>query len=67
VDHLPIFISKPIDGKIYVAERRRKRSTRLRWSVMPEGSGADIAVLWKYVPLAVRSEARKFFRLGTHS
>jgi hypothetical protein len=56
------FISKPHGATIFIAEFVREGSTRLKWSRMPEISGADLPIDPRKVPLAIRREARDFFR-----
>jgi hypothetical protein len=53
-----LFISAPIDGRIYVAERSRKGSVKLLWSIMPHAPVApDVRVEANEVPMAIRRQA----------
>jgi hypothetical protein len=51
-----IYISAPIDGRIYVAERSRKGSSKLLWSVMPAHDGPDVRIEAGNVPYRIRRQ-----------
>jgi hypothetical protein len=52
-----IFISKPHAGQIYIAERSRRGSRRLLWSVMPHAPvAADVRIKVQAVPLKIRRQ-----------
>ena len=59
-----IFISGPHLGRIFVAERSRKGSKKLRWSVMPEHQGADVLCEPSTVPYRIRRQAYRWMALG---
>lgn len=57
-----MFISKPIDGMVYLAERSRKGSKKLMWSVMPvEPIAADVRIDAGEVPRLIRRKAYHLF------
>jgi len=55
-----IFISRPTEGQIFVAERSRKGSVKLLWSVMPGLGGADIRIDAAEVPYHIRRQAYRW-------
>ena len=55
-----IFISHPYAGRIFVAERSRKGSRKLLWSVMLEHHGADVRCLPNDVPRTIRRAGYRF-------
>jgi hypothetical protein len=60
-----VFISKPYEGQVFVAERAR-RSRRLLWSVMPEKRiVADRRIDPAYVPYHIRRQAYRLFYSDT--
>jgi hypothetical protein len=53
-----IFMSAPVDGQIFVAERPRKGGLKLRWSVMPHAPTAPHRLIDAHrVLLAIRRQA----------
>jgi len=61
-----LYISQPLGGRIFVAERSRKGSTKLLWSVMPQGSFAtDVRIEARAVPYHIRRQAYRW--LGKES
>jgi hypothetical protein len=56
-----IFISAPIAGLIYIAERSVKGQLKLLWSVMPELPLApDQRIVSCQVPIKIRRQAYRF-------
>lgn len=58
------FISRPHAGKIYILEIRRRGSSKIVASAMPEAAGLDVPVTLRRVPLSIRREARAAFATG---
>jgi hypothetical protein len=57
-----VFISKPVDGHIYIAERSRKGSRRLLWSAMPVAPIAgNVRIEARDVPHIIRRAAYRLF------
>jgi hypothetical protein len=57
-----MFISEPHEGQIYIAERSRRGSKKLIWSVMPVAPvAADVRIEPRAVPAPVRRQAYKLF------
>jgi hypothetical protein len=53
-----LFISAPFNAQIFIAERSRKGSRKLLWSIMPEAPvAADVRIEACAVPLAIRRQA----------
>jgi hypothetical protein len=53
-----IFISAPHAGDVYVAERSRKGSRKLLWSIMPAAPIApDMRIAACAVPIGIRRQA----------
>jgi hypothetical protein len=59
-----IYISDPHLGRIFVAERSRKGSKKLRWSVMPEHDGPDALCAPRTVPYRIRRQAYRWMALA---
>ena len=58
-----IYISRPCDASIYVAERSRKGSRRLLWSVMPERSIIpERRIDASQVPTRIRRQAYRILK-----
>lgn len=57
-----MFISKPTGGQIFIAERSRKGSAKLLWSMMPVAPvEADCRVEASRVPRRIRKQAYNQF------
>lgn len=57
-----MYISKPYAGQIFIAERSRRGSKKLRWSVMPVApAAADVRIEPSAVPRLVRRRAYRMF------
>lgn len=57
-----MFISEPHAGHIFIAERSRRGSKKLLWSVMPVAPvAADVRIEPRAVPAPLRRRAYKLF------